>query len=106
MRLRYRVLRALLIGALLGTLIGGILLAEVALHPERKALDMSPGIVASEAHRRHAAFAEASHTAADGAVLRGWYLQPEQWNRDAVLMLHGVSDNREGVLSFAPLFLD
>ena len=43
--------------------------------------------------------------ARDGAELRGWKIQPRSLNGDCVLLFHGVSDNRTGVLGHAELLL-
>jgi uncharacterized protein len=44
-------------------------------------------------------------SARDAAQLRGWYASPANANGDAVILLHGVGDNREGMGGFAELFL-
>ncbi len=36
----------------------------------------------------------------DGVVLRAWSMLPKQWNGDAVILLHGVSDNRLGTYGY------
>ena len=36
----------------------------------------------------------------DGAVLRAWFMRPKEWNGDAVILLHGVSDNRLGTYGY------
>ncbi|HWW84294.1 MAG TPA: alpha/beta hydrolase [Vicinamibacterales bacterium] len=46
-----------------------------------------------------------SVTARDGAVLRGWWYQPGSWNGNSVLVMHGVSDNRESGVGVATLLL-
>jgi fermentation-respiration switch protein FrsA (DUF1100 family) len=43
--------------------------------------------------------------AADGAILRSWWFQPREANGDAVILLHGVGDDRGGVLAYAALLL-
>jgi dipeptidyl aminopeptidase/acylaminoacyl peptidase len=43
--------------------------------------------------------------AADGTRLRGWFFRPQQENGTAVLALHGVADNRTGVLGHARILL-
>jgi dipeptidyl aminopeptidase/acylaminoacyl peptidase len=48
---------------------------------------------------------DVSVTAADGIALRAWYIQAEQSNGNAVLLLHGLSDNRLGMLGYANLLL-
>jgi dipeptidyl aminopeptidase/acylaminoacyl peptidase len=45
-------------------------------------------------------FRDAEVTAADGVVLRGWFMRPEESNGDAVILLHGVSDNRMGMYGY------
>lgn len=44
-------------------------------------------------------------TAADGAVLRGWYFVPSGPRGDAVVILHGQGDSRSGTLAFAKIAL-
>jgi hypothetical protein len=43
--------------------------------------------------------------AEDGSVLRAWRLRPQHSNGDAVIMLHGMGDNRMGMMGYAQLFL-
>jgi uncharacterized protein len=43
--------------------------------------------------------------APDGAALRGWKLRAPEPNGDWILVLHGVSDNRTGVLGHAEFLL-
>jgi uncharacterized protein len=43
--------------------------------------------------------------AADGVVLRGWYSVPERQNGQAVILLHGIGDNRGGVAGYGQAFL-
>jgi uncharacterized protein len=43
--------------------------------------------------------------AADGVELRGWKVRPPSPNADWVLLFHGVSDNRTGVLGAAEILL-
>jgi len=44
-------------------------------------------------------------SAEDGATLRGWSMKPRQWNGDVVILLHGHTDNRAGMLGNADLLL-
>ncbi|MBI2679027.1 MAG: alpha/beta fold hydrolase [Candidatus Koribacter versatilis] len=82
----------------------GIFLAEAALHPGRR-----PVIHEQEAQgialEMHAHLEDVAIATADGTPLAAWFAQPQQWNGSAVILLHGVSDNREGVGGFARLFL-
>jgi dipeptidyl aminopeptidase/acylaminoacyl peptidase len=43
--------------------------------------------------------------APDGAELRGWKIRPPNPNRDWILLFHGISDNRTGVLGHAEFLL-
>jgi uncharacterized protein len=48
---------------------------------------------------------EVSISAADGAVLRGWYLSPPIPNGAGVIALHGMGDNRLGMMEHARYLL-
>lgn len=87
------------------SLAAGVMLAEGALHPgrrplhfEREARQVADGLGAR--------LEDVSITASDGTSLAAWFARPAQWNGSAVILLHGVSDNREGVGGFAQLFLE
>ena len=84
----------------------GILAAEWALHPGRRALSQEDKVRAhAMAERNHAQLAEVSVTAEDGATLRAWSIRPLHGNRDAVILLHGHTDNRAGMLGSADMLL-
>jgi uncharacterized protein len=90
--------------------ISGIFLAEGTLHPGRRLL--SPEAVA-EARKMsqgyHARFDEVAITAGDGVVLRAWSIELQTDKpspNDAVVLLHGVSDNRVGMTGYAQFLLD
>lgn len=42
----------------------------------------------------------------DGVTLRGWFLRPASWNGNAVILLHGVSDNRLGMYGYGKWLLN
>jgi dipeptidyl aminopeptidase/acylaminoacyl peptidase len=87
-------------------MIVGIVAAEMALQPGRRAMGLQEEALAqSIATRNHAELAEVSVTAADGAMLRGWSIRPLHGNGDAVILLHGHTDNRAGMLGNADLLL-
>ena len=44
--------------------------------------------------------------AADGTILKGWSFHPKNNNAKAVILLHGLSDNRLGMVGYAEIFLD
>jgi uncharacterized protein len=84
-----------------GTIFGGMWLGEVAAHPGRR-----PITPANEKQVKLYAFAnkiefrDASITAKDGTVLNGWFFRPDEANGSTVILLHGVSDNRLGMLGY------
>ena len=84
-----------------GTIFGGMWLGEVVVHPGRR-----PITPADEKQVRLYAienkidFRDASLTSQDGAVLRAWIFRPAEANGSTVIPLHGVSDNRLGMLGY------
>jgi uncharacterized protein len=87
--------------------VGGIFLADGALHPARRPLAEDE---IAEAHRSaqalNAELEDASITASDGAILRGWIIRPNHGNGNAVILLHGLADNRLGMTGYAQLLVD
>lgn len=57
------------------------------------------------AHALNAELRDASLPTTDGLILRAWLIQPHHANGDAVLLLHGLGDNRIGMTGYAQLFL-
>jgi uncharacterized protein len=106
-----RLLRRLLTGALITFGIGcvavPVIIAEAALHGHRPA--PYPSEAASLAARTQSAWEPASVTTPDGAVLSAWLFTPqlsnEESNGGAVILLHGVNDNRTGMMSHAEYLL-
>lgn len=99
-RQQRRVLRLSALGLLaflaLSTL-AGVLLAEGALHPQRRALSAEDEVHARDlAHEAGAQLADVAITAADRVTLRAWTLRPQDCNGNAVILLHGHTDNRMG----------
>ena len=84
----------------------GIVAAEMALHPGRRVEGLAQEQLArSIATRNHAELSEVSITAADGATLRAWSIRDSSGNGDVVILLHGHTDNRAGMLGNAELLL-
>lgn len=85
--------------------IGGFA-TEGALNPWRRLLnaedDQRAAAVAAETH---AHLEEVQITASDGAVLRAWSMILHHGNGDAAILLHGVGDNRAGMLGPAGMLL-
>jgi uncharacterized protein len=87
-------------------LISGIFIADAALRPVRRPLTEDEADVMRKSAAEHAAdFEDVSITVPDGVVLRAWKLSPHAANGDAVILLHGVGDNRAGMTGYAQLFL-
>jgi len=83
------------------TILGGIGLGWIALHPPSARLIPSEERNAQAAAREAGVeFRDAEITAADGVTLRGWFMRPAEANGYAVILLHGVSDNRMGMYGF------
>jgi uncharacterized protein len=86
-------------------LAAGIFVAEGTLHPTRRPLGQNVAL------RREASVAlavpvqDVSITAADGSVLRAWLIHPTNNNGDAVILLHGLGDNRIGMTGYAEFLL-
>jgi dipeptidyl aminopeptidase/acylaminoacyl peptidase len=84
----------------------GVVAGEWALHPGRRALGPRDETAARAiAERNGAPLEEISVSAEDGAVLRAWKIRPANGNGNAVILLHGQSDNRAGMLGYAEMLL-
>ena len=90
---------------LLISVVGGIAIAEFTLHLPRRPVTHTELARRTVATEFHAELQNVSLTAADGVILRGWFVEPERANGNAVVLFHGVTDNREGVGGYARLFL-
>lgn len=75
------------------------MLAQLAVHPGRRPLDPTVS------QQLGVPVENVSITAPDGAVLKAWFAQPDHPNGAAVILLHGVADNRQGVVGFGAMFL-
>src|SRR6201986_1085866 len=77
--------------------IGGVLVADGTLHPARRTLTNEEAAEFRHAlETLHGEMQEVSITSSDHAILRGWILRPQRSNNDAVMLLHGLADNRLG----------
>ena len=89
--------------------VAGIVLAEGTLHPARRALPAGAEAQARlRAQQLNADFEDVAIQAGDGTVLCAWSLRPagnKQRRQDAVVLLHGVSDNRLGMAGYAEILL-
>ncbi len=84
-----------------GTILGGSGLGWIALHPYSHPITTGEERNAKAvAQENGVEFRDAEITAQDGAVLRAWFMRPAETNGDAVILLHGVSDNRMGTYGY------
>ena len=82
----------------------GVCLGEMAFRVPRSPVGDKPVFESTAAHFG-ATLQDVSVTASDAVVLRGWFARPAEDNGDAVILLHGIGDNRGGMTGFAELFL-
>lgn len=86
--------------------VGGVYLADGTLHPGRRPLtDEEVAEMRQSAHVLDAELEDSSITTADSVVLRGWMVRPHHGNGDAAIVLHGLGDNRVGMIGYAQLLL-
>jgi pimeloyl-ACP methyl ester carboxylesterase len=86
--------------------IGGILVAEGSLHLRRLPLRHQQQFAAFVKDKYQAELQDVNITTVDSIVLKGWYVHPKNFNGNSVLVLHGITDNREGVAGYGKMFLD
>ncbi len=103
--MRHSILRRalLLLAALytVGPVFGGIGLGWIALHPGRRPLTVKDEQKAeATAQAEKAEFSKVEIAASDGVILRAWFIRPASDNGSAVILLHGVSDNRLGMYGY------
>ncbi|MFZ0522492.1 MAG: alpha/beta hydrolase [Candidatus Acidiferrales bacterium] len=85
--------------AIIGNNIGPGILHPANLNPQRQA-ETNQMLARTGAHK-----SDFTVRANDGTELRGWKIAPPSPNNDWVLLFHGVSDNRTGVLGHAEFLL-
>jgi dipeptidyl aminopeptidase/acylaminoacyl peptidase len=106
MRKAYKLSLAIVISYLLLAAIAGVVLAEGSLRLTRRPLRHRQEAAVLVREKYHADLQDVSIQAADGAMLRAWFVRPMEFNGNAVLLLHGITDNREGMAGYGKLFLD
>src|SRR5438874_11606868 len=82
----------------------GIVMAELTLHPVQHRPPDTARIARNYAQYGAELKPVALH-AADGAELRAWYSVPARDNGKAIILLHGIGDNRGGVAGYGQMFL-
>lgn len=88
------------------SILAGIVIADVSLKPHRLPLRHQQAIAAAVRTDFHAELQDVAITAADGVALKGWFVHPHSYNGNAVILLHGITDNREGVAGYGHLLLE
>jgi dipeptidyl aminopeptidase/acylaminoacyl peptidase len=83
----------------------GIFIADASLKLRRLPLRYRQAFAATVRDNFHTQLQDVSITAADGAVLKGWFVHPREYNGNTVVLLHGITDNREGVAGYGQLLL-
>src|SRR6266404_8330 len=105
-RLFYFAIAPAILLVLLGSSIACLLLGGGVLHPMLRPLSAQLVQNADRAFEQAGAIREDfAVDATDGVVLRGWKVYPFSANGTWVLLFHGVSDNRMGMLGQAQLLL-
>jgi uncharacterized protein len=96
----------LIIGAYLAlAAAGGVFVSEASLHLRRLPLRHGRLIAAIAREKYGAELQDVAIKAHDGVELKGWYIQPRNNNGRAVILLHAITDNREGVAGYGGIFL-
>jgi alpha-beta hydrolase superfamily lysophospholipase len=96
----------LLLGYMALSLTAGVFVTEGTLHPGRRPLSARDETLAQEiAHNHDSELADVAIPASDGVILSAWSIRPRKNNRRTVILLHGLSDNRLGMMGYAKLLL-
>jgi pimeloyl-ACP methyl ester carboxylesterase len=87
-------------------IVAGIFVADGTLHPARRPLTPEEiSTVRDAARTLDADLTDATITTPDNITLSAWSIHPHHPNGDAVLLLHGLGDNRIGMLGYAQFLL-
>ena len=106
MKLGIRILLLLTLFPATLAAVGGWLAGPIFLHPMKRALTADLVRDADESFKHtHGKREDFVVKAPDGAILRGWKVRAENPNGSWVLLFHGVSDNRIGVVGQSEFLL-
>ena len=104
-----RLIRSLLLLVciyLIASALGGYLLVEGSLHPSKRELTEQTFRRASVfATQANASLKQVSVHAKDGIILKAWYFDEASDSNKSVILFHGLSDNRKGMIGYVQLFL-
>ena len=101
-----KVLIAGFIAYLVLSILAGMVIADLSLKLHRLPLRHQQAIAAAVQANFGAQLQDVAITAADGVALKGWFVHPRDYNGNAVILLHGITDNREGVAGYGHLLLE
>jgi hypothetical protein len=87
------------------SIVAGIYLAEAAIHPHRRPVTGRARYMAMVETYSNSGGEDVAVDTTYQVKLKGWYVQPKDWNHEAVILLHGVSDDLEGVAGYSVMFL-
>jgi uncharacterized protein len=83
-----------------------ILLTDVTVHPYRRPLTAEVGADAKRTFTSlNARLTDVAINAQDHVSLRAWFVKPQHGNGEAVILLHGLGDNRMGTEGYAQILL-
>lgn len=85
--------------------VAGVVLAEASLRLQHRPLTHVQQAATLVRQEFQAELQDVSITTADSIVLKAWYVHPKSFNGNTVVLMHGITDNREGVAGYAELFL-
>jgi uncharacterized protein len=101
-----KIILACIITYLLFSILAGIVIADFSLKLRRLPLRHRQVIATAVQADFRAELQEVTITAADGVELKGWFVRPHDYNGNAVILLHGITDNREGVAGYGHLLME
>jgi pimeloyl-ACP methyl ester carboxylesterase len=84
----------------------GVVIADMSVKLPHRPLHYRSRVLAVAHNQFQAQLQDVSIQAADGTVLKGWYIHPHTFNGNTVVLLHGITDNREGMAGYGKLFLE
>jgi dipeptidyl aminopeptidase/acylaminoacyl peptidase len=100
-----KIILACFIAYILLSILAGIVIADFSLKLHRLPLKHRQAIAAEMRTEFGAELQDVAITAVDGVELKGWFVHPRHYNGNAVILLHGITDNREGVAGYGRLLL-
>jgi hypothetical protein len=97
----HKLLVALALPYLLGTVLGGIGLGWIALHrPSHPITPLEERNVMTAARVESVDTSDVELVTTEGVTLRAWLMRPREANGNVVMLLHSVSDNRLGMYGY------